>query len=365
VGELFGPIGYLFNLIFTFPIFNALMLLYHLFGDFALSIIVLTVIIRLILVPLTLQSLKSTKAMQTLQPRLAEIKKKYGKDQQAQLAETQRLYKEAGVNPVAGCLPMFLQMPVLYGLYFAIGNMIRTNATSNGQLPAGYFHTINSQLYPFVPHFIANPDLNLNWFTFINPAWHVSLIHPQPALAILAGLATFVQLRMSQPKTVANAPTSGDPSAQSMKMMQYFMPVMIAIFGWSVAAGLALYWMVSSIFQAVQQYFVTGWGSLGTLIPGLGSNSPASKNSSTPVSSTNEKRRESGAERRNGSANANTDEAASDETRETVRAERGAVASQLRTSTKSANKGNSQNNKRPRSTSASARRRGGAQKSRS
>jgi YidC/Oxa1 family membrane protein insertase len=364
VGELFGPIGYLFNLIFTFPIFNALMLLYHLFGDFALSIIVLTVIIRLILVPLTLQSLKSTKAMQTLQPRLAEIKKKYANDQQTQLAETQRLYKEAGVNPVAGCLPMFLQMPVLYGLYFAIGNLIHTTPGGNGQLPDGYFHTMNALLYPFVPHFTANPDLNLNWFTFLNPAWHVSLIHPQPVLAILAGLATFVQLRMSQPKTAAATTSASDPSAQSMKMMQYFMPVMITIFGWSVAAGLALYWMISSIFQAVQQYFVTGWGSLGSLIPGLGSNTPEQKNGSTAVSTSNEKRRELNTEKRNGTVSA--DEKASDETRERVGAERGAVGSQLRTSTKSTNKGNVQGgNKRSRSTSASARRRSGAQKSRS
>jgi YidC/Oxa1 family membrane protein insertase len=363
VGELFGPIGYLFNLIFTFPIFNALMLLYHLFGDFALSIIVLTVIIRLILVPLTLQSLKSTKAMQTLQPKLAEIKKKYANDQQAQLTETQRLYKEAGVNPVAGCLPMFLQMPVLYGLYFAIGNLIHTTAGSNGQLPEGYFHTMNSLLYPFVPHFTANPDLNLNWFTFLNPAWHVSLIHPQPVLAILAGVATFVQMRMSQPKTAAATSSASDPSAQSMKMMQYFMPVMITIFGWSVAAGLALYWMVSSIFQAVQQYFVTGWGSLGSLIPGLGSSAPEQKKTSMVVSTSSEKRRDSDAERRNGSASA--DEKAVEETRERVGAQRGTVSSQLRTSTKSTNKGNSQANKRSRSTSASARRRSGAQRSRS
>ena len=113
MGEIFGPIGYIFNLVFTFPIFNALMLLDYLFGDFALSIIVLTVIIRLILVPFTLQSLKSTKAMQKLQPEIAKIRKKYANDQQKLLEETQRLYKEAGVNPVAGCLPMLFQMPEL------------------------------------------------------------------------------------------------------------------------------------------------------------------------------------------------------------------------------------------------------------
>jgi YidC/Oxa1 family membrane protein insertase len=360
VGELFGPIGYIFNLIFTFPIFNALMLLYHLFGDFALSIIVLTVIIRLVLVPLTLQSLKSTKAMQKLQKPIADIRKKYANDQQKLLEETQKLYKEAGVNPVAGCLPMLLQMPVLYGLYFAIGNLLRSNAIHNGELPAGYYHTINSLLYPFIPHFTQNPNLNLNWFTFLNPAWHMSLIQPQPALAILAGLATFVQLRMSQPQQTGNAaPVSNDPTAQSMKMMQYFMPVMIAIFGWSVAAGLALYWTVSSVFQAIQQYFVSGLGSLGDLIPGLKaitpqkSNAQEKKSSPAVVDSTIEERREPVTERRaNGSSSANGE-----------RAERGPVSSQLRTTSRP-NKSASQSSKRPRSTSASARRRSSAQKSR-
>lgn len=362
MGELFGPIGYIFNLIFTFPIFNVLMLLDKLFGDFALAIIVLTVIIRLILVPLTLQSLKSTKAMQKLQKPIADIRKKYANDQQKILEETQKLYKEAGVNPVAGCLPMLIQMPVLYGLYFAIGDLVRTNAIKNGVLPADYYHTtINPLLYSFMPHFTHNPNLNLDWFTFINPAWHMSLIQPQPVLAILAGVATFIQLRMSQPQKAANgAPASGapDPTQQSMKMMQYFMPVMIAIFGWSVAAGLALYWTVSSIFQAVQQYFVSGFGSLADLIPALKSIAPerssAQEKKSSPavVDSTIEERREQTTERRtNGSSSSNGE-----------RAERGPVSSQLRTTQRS-NKSASQSGKRPRSTSASARRRS-AQKSR-
>jgi YidC/Oxa1 family membrane protein insertase len=357
VGELLGPIGYIFNLIFTFPIFNALMLLDYLFGDFALAIIVLTVIIRLILVPLTLQSLKSTKAMQKLQPEITRIRKKYANDQQKLLEETQRLYKEAGVNPVAGCLPMLLQMPVLYGLYFAIGNLLRSNEIHNGELPANFYQTINSLLYPFIPHFTHNPSLTLSWFAFMNPAWHMSLIQPQPALAILAGLATFVQLRMSQPRQAATngAPAPNDPTAQSMKMMQYFMPVMIAIFGWSVAAGLALYWTVSSIFQAVQQYFVSGLGSLADLIPALKSNAPEKSNAQQKksnagvVDSTIEERSEEASERRASGSNSSNGE----------RAERGPISSQLRTTSR-ANKGGSQSSKRPRSTSASARRRSSA-----
>ena len=234
------------------------MLLYRLFGDFGLSIIVLTVIIKLILFPLTLQQLKSMKATQALQPQMAEIKKKYAKDQQAQALATQALYKEYGVNPVAGCLPLLVQLPVLYGMFDAFNSVLRYTGKSPLQ-------NINNLIYPFLPHFTQLPNLNLNWFTFISPHWYIPLSQPDPThiLPVVAGLATFVQLRMSQPKTVSAA-AANDPTQQSMKTMQYIMPLVTVFFGWTFPAGLALYWTVSSIFQAVQQYFVTGWGGLIT-----------------------------------------------------------------------------------------------------
>lgn len=247
-----GEIGNLFNLIFTFPIFNVLVSLYHLFGDFALSIIVLTLIIKLVLFPLTLKQLKSMKATQALQPQMQEIRKKYAKDQQGQAVAMQALYKEYGVNPVAGCLPLLIQLPVLYGLFYALRTGLDTNKVS----------AINNILYPFVKHFTTFPNINLNWFSFLNSAWVVPLNHPDPThiLPVLAAAATFIQLRMSQVKTAPGAAT--DASTQSMKMMQYIMPVFILFLGWGYPAGLALYWTTSTIFQAVQQYFVTGWGSL-------------------------------------------------------------------------------------------------------
>lgn len=252
-----GQIGYLFNILFTFPIFNGLVLLYNVFGDFGVSIIVLTLIIKLILFPLTLQQLKSMKATQALQPEMAEIRKKYAKDQQAQAAAMQELYKKYGVNPLAGCLPLVIQLPVLYGLFYALSNVFRTTT-----------HTvaaINANLYAFVPHFTSYPSVYLNWFTFLGPNYHISLGNADPThiLPILAGIATFIQLRMSMPKT-APAAGANDPTAQSTRMMQYFMPLITVFFGWQFPAGLALYWTVSSVFQAVQQYFVTGWGGLLT-----------------------------------------------------------------------------------------------------
>ena len=106
MGAFFSEIGVLFQLLFTQPIFNALMLLYRLFGDFGLSIVVLTLIIKLVLFPLTLKQLKSSKAMQALQPQMQEIRRKYPKDQQAQMVAMQALQKEYGINPLGGCLPL-------------------------------------------------------------------------------------------------------------------------------------------------------------------------------------------------------------------------------------------------------------------
>jgi YidC/Oxa1 family membrane protein insertase len=243
-----GQIGYFFNIIFTYPIFNVLMLLYHLFGDMALSIIFLTLIVRLLLFPLTLKQLKSTKATQAIQPLIADVRKKY-KDQRAQYEAMQAIYKEYGVNPVAGCLPLLVQLPILYGLFFALNFVLKDpNLT-----------TINSIIYPFLPHFTTLPNVYLDWFGL-----HLNLGAPDPShiLPVLAGLATFLQLRMSQPRTTT---ASKDAMSQQMKMMQYIMPFVTFFFALNFAAGLALYWTTTSIFSMVQQYFVTGWGSLAVM----------------------------------------------------------------------------------------------------
>jgi YidC/Oxa1 family membrane protein insertase len=261
-----GQLGYFFNVIFTFPIFNLLMLLDHVLGDFGLSIIVLTVLIRLILFPLTLRQLKSTKAMQAIQPLIADVKKQYPKDQRAQLEATQAIYKEYGINPAAGCLPLFVQLPVLYGLFNSLNTVLRNHPT---------VHSINSIIYPFLPHITGLPDANLNWFTFINHAWFINLgaTDPTHILPVLAGVATFIQLRMSQPRTTA---ATQNAMTQQMQIMQFLMPVVTLVFALGFPAGLALYWTTTSIFSMIQQYFVTGWGSLfvrPSFIPGGNSNS--------------------------------------------------------------------------------------------
>ncbi|HEX7736218.1 MAG TPA: YidC/Oxa1 family membrane protein insertase [Ktedonobacteraceae bacterium] len=286
-----GEIGYFFNIIFTFPIFNVLMLLDRVFGDFGLSIIVLTLVVRLCLFPLTLKQLRSTKATQAIQPLMADIRKKYT-DPREQSAEMQRLYKEYGINPLAGCLPLLVQLPILYGMYGAMRQVL-----TNGTIKLA---DINNLIYPFLPKFQAVPDFNLRWFTFINAGWHISLAQPDPThiLPVLAALATFVQLRMSQARAAQQRATSGaakssqsDMMTQQMQIMSFIMPIVTGFIAWSFPAGLALYWTTTSVFSMVQQYFVTGWGSLFSLPSFLGGTS-ADKPKEDLKASTSETRRE-------------------------------------------------------------------------
>ena len=225
---LFSWIGVLFDATFTRPIFNA----------FGLSIVVLTLIIKLVLFPLTLKQLRSAKVNQALQPQLQEIRRKYAKDPQGLNMAMQALYKEYGINPLAGCLPTLIQLPVLFGMYAAFNNVLRS-------APKDLVSNINSNLYPFIAHFTSKTlDVNLNWFTWLNSHWSISLATPDPThiLPIIAAVATFVQLRMSLPKTAPAAKSAQpDPTTSTMKTMQYIMPFFTLYIGWSFPAGLALY----------------------------------------------------------------------------------------------------------------------------
>jgi YidC/Oxa1 family membrane protein insertase len=245
----------LFNLIITNPIFNVLMLLYHLFGDFGLSIIVLTVAITAMLLPLTLRQLKSMKARLALQPEVAKIRRRHARDPKAQFEATQELYKQHGISSASSYLPLLIQLPIFIGLYSAL-NIVLNHAS---------LAHLKSIMYSFLPPLSSIPNIDLNWFTMLNTAWHISLGVPDPThiLPILAGLVTFVQMRMSQPHALAEIQ---DATMQLAQLMQFLLPlitVLITIFiAWQLAAGLALYRTTSLLLNMIQQYFVTGSGSL-------------------------------------------------------------------------------------------------------
>jgi YidC/Oxa1 family membrane protein insertase len=225
------------------PVLNVLVALSHILGDsFGGAIIVLTIIIRLISWPLTKRQLKSTKAMQEMQPKIQELQKKYGKNQQKLQQEMMKLYKEAGVNPL-GCLwPMLIQFPIWIALYQAIMRALATTPENLLDLAQRlYSWDIVSQAIPLSSHFLG---LDLG-----SPGNIV--------LAITVGGTMWVQQKMTQAPSV-------DPRQESTsRMMLLMMPLMFGFLTFMFPSGLALYWAVSNIIGIITQYFVTGgWGYL-------------------------------------------------------------------------------------------------------
>ncbi len=236
----------LWNTIILDPVLNSLIALCNVLGgNFGLAIIVLTVVVRLILFPLTVRQTQSTKAMQTLQPKVQELQKKYAKDQRRMQQEMMKLYKEAGVSPL-GCLwPMLIQMPVWIALYQSI--MRALAATPENLLNLSqhlYSWAAVGQAVPLNEHFL--------WL-------HLSRPDPNLILAILVGGSMWVQQKMVTPPTA-------DPRQRSMtSMTTLMMPLMFGLFTLSFPSGLGLYWVVSNIIGIIIQYFVSGgWGYLRT-----------------------------------------------------------------------------------------------------
>jgi len=190
----------------------------QMFGDdYGLSIIIVTILIRLAILPLMVKQLQNSKAMQALQPELLKLREKYSsKDQQTQQKlqqETMALFQKHGVNPLAGCFPLLIQMPILIGFYHAI---MRTQEIAN--------HTFL-------------------WFD-------LGERDPYFILPILAGALTFVQQKLMM--------AGSENMNPQMQTMLYLMPIMIVIFAISFPAALSLYWVVGSIFMIVQTLVIKG-----------------------------------------------------------------------------------------------------------
>lgn len=259
-GTLFSPITTVFHWVFFLPVFNVLILIYHGVGNFALAIVLLTLLIRGALFPLTRRQLSSTRKMQELQPRLKELQAKHRGDPQAAMAAQQALYKEHGVSMYGGCLPLLIQMPFLYALFYSFESVLSTS--HNALL------TVNQQIYPFLPKLSHLPATTFLWTNLATP-------DKLFILPVLAGILTFIQMRMAMPVRRPGAPS--DPTAQTTQTMQYIMPLFTIFIGTRFPAGLALYWTVSTGFSAVQQYLLSGWGSLFVGVPGMERFVPAPK----------------------------------------------------------------------------------------
>ena len=228
----------------TSPINSLLIFLYGITGEsFGLAIILLTLVIRGVLVPVTIPSLKSAKKLQELKPHLDRLKQKIKDKQKLQLA-TLELYKQHGINPAAGCLPQIAQLLVLIALYQVFINFIN-GGQYNGQ------------------------SLNLN-FLWLD----LGKADPYYILPVLAGLTQliFSFMMTSGLESHVKAPKNKDEKkkeednmemAQSMQQqMLYLMPAMTVIIALKFPSGLALYWVITTLFSLVQQYLVSGLGGL-------------------------------------------------------------------------------------------------------
>ena len=223
----------LYNEVIYRPLFNGLIFLYNVIPghDFGIAIIVLTIVTRIILYPLNQKAIKSQKEMQVIQPKVKEIQQKYKDDKEKQGRALMELYKQHKINPASGCLPILVQLPILWGLFSV--------------LRAGLNPEKLSQLYSFVAH----PSVINNIFLGILDLSQKSII-----LAILAGIAQFIQSKMITPQT---SPASGsDFSSLMSKQMLYFFPVITVFIAASLPAGLALYWVATTVFGIGQQYLV-------------------------------------------------------------------------------------------------------------
>jgi YidC/Oxa1 family membrane protein insertase len=247
-----------FNTVFTYPLFNALMLLYAWLGDFGLAIVILTSVISLLLLPLTLRQLRTARVMQTLQPQIAALRQQYTTDKAAQAQAIQALQREYGIRPSSSFLALLIQAPIYSGLYFALSTVLHASSVAE----------INHIMYPFLVHFTVLPNINLMWFAALNASWHISLglADPTHLLPLLAGVLTFVQMRMAQPASLVETRDALMQISQSMQFVLLLISMGVTIvFLWQFAAGIALYRFVSLILNMLLQYFTTGWGSLWTL----------------------------------------------------------------------------------------------------
>lgn len=215
IGIIAKPLGMLLNLLYSWT------------GIYGIAIIIFTVIVKVCLYPLYVKQMKSTAGMSKVQPKIKALQQKYANDKETLNVKMSELYKEEKINPAAGCLPLIVQMPILFGLFALLRN------------PLNYIDTNNDDmLFAIHQSFLWMDDLSQpdKWI-----------------LPILAGIATYISYSMSQKFT--EGVTSGvGGTGGMMKMMKYIFPVMIVLMGRAFPGGLTIYWSLSQVIQIVYNF---------------------------------------------------------------------------------------------------------------
>jgi YidC/Oxa1 family membrane protein insertase len=253
--------GQFFTVFLIHPLINLLLLIYQLLFwlhvPFALgfAIILLTILIRLILYPLTASQLKTSQQMQHINPHLSKLREKHKHDAKRLQQETMALYKEYGINPASGCLSLIIQLPLLYSLYAVLQDVVKLKPVD---------------VVSFINHIAYFPFLHLTrpW----DPSFFGLLLAQSPAalmkthgpllllLPLITGALQFYQTRQMFPKPAVQAKekkktsTQDDIASAFQTQSLYIFPVMIALFSYSLPFGLTLYWNTFTIFAIIQQY---------------------------------------------------------------------------------------------------------------
>lgn len=260
-----------FDTIIVDPIINILLLIYKVLFSlnvpFALgfSIIVLTIVIRFALYPLTSAQLKASKKMQDVAPHLSRLKEKHKGDAKTLQAETMKLYKEFGVNPAAGCLPVLIQLPVIWGLYSVLIKVINLGANTVSEVNKLAYSDFLRLDRPWDVYFFGIPLAQ-------NPGQLISTMGPIILLVpILTGVFQFVQSKMmmsavGDKKVEVKDKKKEDFASAFQTQSLYIFPVMIGFLSYTFPIGLSLYWNTFTIFGIMQQYKVSGLGGLEDLI---------------------------------------------------------------------------------------------------
>lgn len=199
----------------------ALKAIYGVIGNYGLSIIVFTIIVKMILMPLTVKQTKSTFAMSEINPKIKEIQAKYKNKPEKQNEEISKLYKESGINPLSGCLPILIQMPILMGLFYVFKDPVTHGVFASKAAMAA-----------------ANGNF----------LWIKALSKPDYILAVFSGVSAYLMQKVMTPKDQIEGP---------MKMMSWLLAGMSLYWGFIFPAALTLYWGVSNIFSVFQYYLIT------------------------------------------------------------------------------------------------------------
>jgi YidC/Oxa1 family membrane protein insertase len=263
----FNLLAWIFTPLFQ-TFFILLVLLDKATGNIAIAIVLMTLLLRVILIPVFRRQTVSTKRTQMLAPEVKEIQRRYKGDRVKIQQAQQELYKERGINPLSGCLPAILQIFLLIPMYSVFSQGL-TNFNPQAMLDIFGFRILDLGCPSTPPIDAAGHIKACLESTAFGVPWGVpeviigtagSLFSGLSLLAVISALLQLVQSRMALP--VQNAAMAGDPNARIQRQMAFLFPFISLTYGSILPAGLFLYWIVSTLFSVVQQYLIIGWGGM-------------------------------------------------------------------------------------------------------